>query len=121
MRNEYHRRNERLERTVRMTEAAKTSQRARRGGDAGQAWNFAWLILPLAVLYGIFALLPLGIIVRFSVANGLENFRVVLASPLLLRVATNTLAISLTTTVLTLALAIPVAAALWRSGPRLRS
>jgi ABC-type spermidine/putrescine transport system permease subunit I len=104
-----------------MTEAVKSLQRPRQGGDTGQAWSFVWLMLPLAVLYGIFALLPLGIILRFSVANGFENFRVVLASPLLLRVATNTLVISLTTTVLTLGLAIPVAAALWRSGPRLRS
>jgi ABC-type spermidine/putrescine transport system permease subunit I len=104
-----------------MTEAVKTLQRPRQGGATGQAWSFVWLMLPLAVLYGIFALLPLGIILRLSVANGFENFRVVLASPLLLRVATNTLVISLTTTVLTLGLAIPVAAALWRSGPRLRS
>jgi putative spermidine/putrescine transport system permease protein len=104
-----------------MTEAVKTLQRPRQGGDTGQAWSFVWLMLPLAILYGIFALLPLGIILRLSVANGFENFRVVLASPLLLRVATNTLVISLTTTVLTLGLAIPVAAALWRSGPRLRS
>jgi ABC-type spermidine/putrescine transport system permease subunit I len=104
-----------------MTVAVKSLQRPRQGGDTGQAWSFVWLMLPLAVLYGIFALLPLGIILRFSVANGFENFRVVLASPLLLRVATNTLVISLTTTVLTLTLAIPVAAALWRSGPRLRS
>jgi putative spermidine/putrescine transport system permease protein len=104
-----------------MTVAVKSLQRPRQGGDTGQAWSFVWLMLPLAVLYGIFALLPLGIILRLSVANGFENFRVVLASPLLLRVATNTLVISLTTTVLTLGLAIPVAAALWRSGPRLRS
>ncbi len=102
-----------------MAEAIKTSPRARRRDDAGQAWNFVWLILPLAVLYGIFALLPLGMILRFSIANGLENFRTVLASPLLLRVATNTLVISLTTTSVTLGLAILVAAALWRSGPRL--
>jgi ABC-type spermidine/putrescine transport system permease subunit I len=104
-----------------MTVAVKSLQRPRQGGDTGQAWSFVWLMLPLAILYGIFALLPLGIILRLSVANGFENFRVVLASPLLLRVATNTLVISLTTTVLTLGLAIPVAAALWRSGPRLRS
>jgi ABC-type spermidine/putrescine transport system permease subunit I len=102
-----------------MTEAIKTLHRARQAGDAGQAWNFVWLILPLAVLYGIFALLPLGMILRFSVANGFGNFRAVLDSPLLPRVATNTLVISLTTTAVTLGLAIPVAAALWRSGPRL--
>jgi putative spermidine/putrescine transport system permease protein len=104
-----------------MAEAIKASGRGRRGDDARQAWNFVWLILPLAVLYGIFALLPLGMILRFSIADGFENFRAVLGSPLLLRVATNTLVISLATTAVTLALAIPVAAALWRAGPRLHS
>jgi ABC-type spermidine/putrescine transport system permease subunit I len=100
-----------------MTEASL--RHARHGDRAGQAWNIAWLIAPLAVLYGIFALLPLGMILRFSVANGFESFRNVLESRLLLRVATNTLVISLTTTVITLALAILVAATLWRSGPKL--
>jgi len=41
-----------------VAEAIKTPRRARRRDDAAQAWNFVWLILPLAVLYGIFALLP---------------------------------------------------------------
>ena len=102
-----------------MAEAIKTSRRPQRRDAAGQAWNFVWLILPLVALYGMFALLPLGMILRFSMANGLENFRSVLASPLLLRAATNTLVISLTTTAVTLGLAMPVAAALWRSGPTL--
>src|SRR5882762_1450201 len=102
-----------------MAEAIKTSRRALRRDGAGQVRNLVWLFLPLAALYGMFALLPLGMIVRFSMANGLENFRSVLASPLLLRAATNTLVISLTTTAVTLGLAMPVAAALWRSGPGL--
>jgi len=104
-----------------MMEAIKRLRRARHSDHAGLAWNFAWLMAPLAVLYGIFALLPLGLILRFSVANGFENFRNVLDSPLLLRVATNTIVISLATTAIALALAIPVAGALWRSGPKLRS
>jgi ABC-type spermidine/putrescine transport system permease subunit I len=104
-----------------MMEAIKRSRRARHGDAAGQACNFAWLMAPLAILYGIFALLPLGMIFRFSVSNGLENFRNVLGSPLLLRVATNTFVISLTTTAVTLGLAISVAAALWRSGPKLHT
>jgi ABC-type spermidine/putrescine transport system permease subunit I len=91
-------------------------RRARRDDDTS-----IWLIAPLAVLYGMFALLPLGMILRFSLTNGFENFRSVLGSPLLLRVATNTIVISLTTTAMTLALAILVAAALWRSGPKLHS
>jgi ABC-type spermidine/putrescine transport system permease subunit I len=104
-----------------MMEAIKRSRRARHGDAAGQACNFAWLMAPLAILYGIFALLPLGMIFRFSVSNGLENFRNVLGSPLLLRVATNTFVISLTTTAVTLGLAISVATALWRSGPKLHT
>ena len=95
--------------------------RARPDDGAGAARTSAWLIAPLAVLYGMFALLPLGIILRFSLTNGFENFRSVLGSPLLPRATTNTIVISLTTTAVTLALAVLVAAALWRSGPRLHS
>jgi ABC-type spermidine/putrescine transport system permease subunit I len=102
-----------------MMAAIKSLRRAR--DHDKQARDFLWLMVPLAILYGVFALLPLGMILRFSVANGFENFRSVLGSPLLLRVATNTLVISLSTTAIALALAISVAAALWRSGPRLRS
>ena len=104
-----------------MMAAIKGLRRARYGNHDEQARDFAWLIVPLAILYGVFALLPLGMILRFSVANGFENFRSVLDSPLLLRVTTNTLVISLATTAIALALAIPVAAALWRSGPKIRS
>jgi ABC-type spermidine/putrescine transport system permease subunit I len=103
-----------------MAQAIRISRWPYRRDGTGQAWNFVWLMLPLAVLYGIFALLPLGMIVRFSIANGLENFRAVFASPLLPRAAVNTLVISLTTTGVTLLLATSVAAALWRAGPRLR-
>jgi ABC-type spermidine/putrescine transport system permease subunit I len=102
-----------------MMAAIKSLRRAR--DHDKQARDFLWLMVPLAILYGVFALLPLGMILRFSAANGFENFRSVLGSPLLLRVATNTLVISLSTTAIALALAISVAAALWRSGPRLRS
>jgi ABC-type spermidine/putrescine transport system permease subunit I len=103
-----------------MMAAIKSLRRARYGDHDRRARDFAWLIAPLAILYCAFALLPLGLILRFSVANGFENFRNVLDSPLLLRVAANTLVISLATTAIALALAIPVAAALWRSGPKLR-
>ncbi len=78
-----------------------------------------WMFLPLTVLYGIFALLPLGLILRLSIVDGLAHFRAILASPLLLRVIENTATISLVTTFITLVLATPVAAALWRAGPRL--
>jgi ABC-type spermidine/putrescine transport system permease subunit I len=104
-----------------MTDAVLNSRSTRRAGHAGATSTSIWLILPLTVLYGFFALLPLCMILRFSVANGFDNFRAVLGSPLLLRVATNTVVISLTTTAVTLALAVLVAAALWRSGPKLHS
>jgi ABC-type spermidine/putrescine transport system permease subunit I len=105
-----------MKRTIRVMKANFSLRRARRDDDTS-----IWLIAPLAALYGMFALVPLGMILRFSLTNGFENFRSVLGSPLLLRVATNTIVISLTTTAITLALAILVAAALWRSGPKLHS
>jgi ABC-type spermidine/putrescine transport system permease subunit I len=109
-----------MKRTIRVIRANLNARRARRD-DAAATWTSSWLIAPLAVLYGMFALVALGMILRFSLTNGFENFRSVLGSPLLLRVATNTIVISLTTTAITLALAILVAAALWRSGPKLHS
>lgn len=88
---------------------------------AGQASAVSlWLLAPIAVVYGSVALVPLGISVGLSVQHGLASFRTVLASPLIVRVAINTLVISATTTVLALILALPVAAALWRSKGRTR-
>jgi len=110
-----------MKRIIRVMKANLSARRARRDDAAAATWTPSWLIAPLAVLYGMFALVPLGMILRFSLTNGFENFRSVLGSPLLLRVATNTIVISLTTTAITLALAILVAAALWRSGPKLHS
>jgi ABC-type spermidine/putrescine transport system permease subunit I len=75
------------------------------------------LLAPLAILYGGFALVPFGLILRQSFDGGFGNFRTVLASPLLLRVAGNTVLIGAITTVVTLLLATVVAAALWRSSP----
>jgi len=77
------------------------------------------MILPLTVLYGAFAILPLALILRFSFVGGLAHFREVLTTPLLLPVAENTVIISLVTTIVALLLATLVAATLWRAGPRL--
>lgn len=74
-----------------------------------------WPLLPIAVLYGLLAVLPLGLIVRFSLADGGEHYATVLRSPLLLRVVANTVVISLTTTALALLLGYVLAAALWRA------
>ncbi len=79
-----------------------------------------WLLAPIAILYGAFALLPFALIFRFAFADGGAPFRSVLRSPLLLRAAWNTLLISATTTLIALLLAYVLAAALWRAGPVLR-
>jgi ABC-type spermidine/putrescine transport system permease subunit I len=72
-----------------------------------------WLLAPAAILYGTLGLVPLGVIVRFSLQGG--GFSTVLGSRLLLRAATNTLWISLITTAIALALGTLLAAALWRT------
>ncbi|HUA54871.1 MAG TPA: ABC transporter permease [Candidatus Sulfotelmatobacter sp.] len=78
-----------------------------------------WLLAPVLLLYGALALLPVAVIVHFSLAGG-GNYRAVLGSPLLARAITNTLVISLYATVITLALGFLLAATLWRSGPGMR-
>lgn len=87
--------------------------------EAGSAVSL-WLLAPLATIYGSAALLPLGTVVGFSVQHGLSTFRAVLISPLIVRAAVNTLVISTITTLVALLLALPVAAALWRSEDRTR-
>jgi ABC-type spermidine/putrescine transport system permease subunit I len=76
-----------------------------------------WLLLPVVVLYGGLTLLPLGLILRFSLEHGGEHYVAVLSSRLLSRVAQNTVVISLITTVVALALGYVLAAALRRAGP----
>jgi ABC-type spermidine/putrescine transport system permease subunit I len=79
-----------------------------------------WLLAPVGILYGVFALVPFALIVRFAVADGGAHFLTVLRSPLLLRAATNTLVISAMTTAIALVMAYVLAAGLWRAGPTLR-
>ncbi len=82
----------------------------------------AWpLLLPLVVLYGAMVLLPLGITLYLSVADGGMHYAAVLQSRLLLRVAQNTAVISLITTVVALLLGYLLAAALWRARPAQRN
>jgi len=102
-----------------MAEAIKTSRRALRRDGAGQVRNLVWLFLPLAALYRHVRAAPARHDRSVQYGQRARKFRSVLASPLLLRAATNTLVTSLTTTAVTLGLAMPVAAALWRSGPGL--
>jgi ABC-type spermidine/putrescine transport system permease subunit I len=79
-----------------------------------------WLLAPVGVLYGLFALIPFALIIRYAVAGRGEHFLTVLQNRLLLRAATNTVVISLMTTVVALVIAYVLAAGLWRSGPGLR-
>src|SRR5579871_1974345 len=81
----------------------------------------SWLLLPVGVLYGVLALLPLGLILRFSLDDGGARYSAVMHSRLLIRVAQNTVVISLITTVVALLLGYVLAAALWRATPRQRS
>ena len=80
-----------------------------------------WLLLPAGLLYGVLAFLPLATMLRLSMAEGTAHYAEVTSGRLLWRAAGNTLAISLTTTAIALVLGYVVAAALWRSGPAMRS
>ena len=79
------------------------------------------LLLPLVVLYSAMVLLPLGITLYLSVADGGTHYAAVLQSRLLLRVAQNTAVISLITTVIALLIGYLLAAALWRARPPQRN
>jgi len=76
-----------------------------------------WLLAPVAILYGAFALVPFALIFRFALSDGGAPFRTVLRSPLLARAAVNTLIISTVTTIIALLLAYVLAAGLWRATP----
>lgn len=79
-----------------------------------------WLLTPIAALYGVFALVPFALIVRFAFADGGTHFVTVLESRLLAKVATNTVVISVMTTGVALVLGYILAAGLWRAGPKMR-
>ncbi|HTC09198.1 MAG TPA: ABC transporter permease [Acetobacteraceae bacterium] len=80
-----------------------------------------WLLLPVGLLYGALALLPIAVILRLGLRDGGSPLRAVLRSPLLLRAIENTVVISLLTTVIAVLLGLLLAAAVWRAGPRLRA
>lgn len=80
-----------------------------------------WLLLPAALLYGLLTLVPLGLIAQFSLEDRGAHYARVLGSPLLSRVADNTIAISLITTLASLLLGYVLAAALWRAKPAQRN
>jgi ABC-type spermidine/putrescine transport system permease subunit I len=80
-----------------------------------------WLLLPVGLLYGALALLPIGVILRLGLTDGGAPLRTVLHSPLLLRVTENTVVISLLTTIIAVVLGALLAVAVWRANPTLRS
>jgi ABC-type spermidine/putrescine transport system permease subunit I len=80
-----------------------------------RALGRSWLLVPVGLLYGGLTLLPLARIARSSLTDGGVHYATVLHSRLLLRVVQNTVAISLTTTVVALVLGYLLAAALWRA------
>jgi ABC-type spermidine/putrescine transport system permease subunit I len=81
----------------------------------------AWLILPIAFLYAGLAVLPLGVLLRSSFAEGGAKYQAVLSNPLLLRVVENTVVISGLTAVLSVIAGYILAAALWHANPRART
>ena len=83
--------------------------------------NPLWLLLPVGLLYGALALLPIGVILRLGLSDGGAPLRTVLQSPLLLRATENTVVISGLTTVVAVLLGALLAVAVWRAGPRLRA
>lgn len=80
-----------------------------------------WLLLPVGLLYGTLALLPIAVILRMGLRAGGDPLRAVLHSPLLIRAAENTVVISLLTTAIAVLLGLLLAAAVWRAGPRPRA
>ena len=73
------------------------------------------LLLPLACVYGALAVMPVAIVARLSVENGLGSFAKLFSSAVFYRAVDNTLAVSVETTVLSVLLAYPLAAWLWQS------
>jgi ABC-type spermidine/putrescine transport system permease subunit I len=94
-------------------------------GHARRRWTRAfrdslWLLAPIGLLYGVFAVVPFALIIRFAAADRGEPFLTVLRSRLLVRAAANTLAISVMTTAIAVLIAYVLAAGLWRARSGLR-
>jgi ABC-type spermidine/putrescine transport system permease subunit I len=96
-------------------------ERMRRAVSALRSSGPYWLLLPVTVLYGLLALLPIGLILRLGLADEAAAVRAVLRSRLLARAADNTPVISLATTGVALLLGMLLAVALWRASPGGRS
>ena len=73
------------------------------------------LLLPLVALYGALAAVPLAIVLRLSLEKGLASFTKLFSSTVFFRAVDNTLVVSVETTLVSVLLAYPIAAWLWRS------
>ena len=99
-----------------MTSALEAGPRqARRRWTLPAFRDSLWLLAPVCLLYGLFAVVPFALIIRFAVADHGEHFLTVLRSRLLMRAVANTLAISIMTTVIAIVFAYVLAAGLWRA------
>ncbi|NTJ11592.1 ABC transporter permease [Rhizobium lusitanum] len=74
-----------------------------------------FLFSPLVALYGGLFLLPISIIFKMSYEGGLAGFERITSSLVFSRVVENTIAISMTTTALSVVLGYFLAALLWKS------
>lgn len=91
---------------------AKQPVGARRAG-----W---FLLLPAAILLGLFFLVPLVLMIQTSIRDGFATYQEIFTSPIYALVLGNTLRTALLTTVCCLLLAYPYAYVLTRVGPRMR-
>ncbi|MDR5758820.1 ABC transporter permease [Caballeronia sp. LZ035] len=79
------------------------------------------MLTPVLILYGLAAATPILMIAQLSFKKGLGTFGDLFASPIFLRIAQNTLVISLETTLVAVLLAYAIAALLAQSGERARA
>ncbi len=89
-----------------------------RAGETSGRWlggRQSLLLLPLVAVYGALAAMPLAIVVRLSLENGVASFSKLFSSTVFIRAIDNTVVVSTETTALSVLLAYPIAVWLWRS------
>lgn len=87
---------------------------------AGMPSGRLLLIVPILVFDVVLLVMPLGLMMLTSFDHGFQSYLRVLDNPLLRLTVTNTVVISIVTTLFAVALAYPCAAAAWKAGPVLR-
>lgn len=99
-----------------MQRVEAVGRRRAQGGTLGELVVRLALLSPFFVLYGVLLVWPLVGVVRTSVAGGAVAYAGVVRNPLFRLAMTNTLVISVITTVCAVALGYLCAAAIWKSG-----